>query len=307
MSLKENRFTGVLPAVLTPLKPDLTPDDALLAQHGKWLLANGATGLAILGTTGEANSFSLKERIRIIESAVEAGIPAAALMPGTGSCALTDAVELTRVAVNAGAGGVLMLPPFYYKNPSDAGLHAFFSEVIQRVGDTRLQIYLYHFPQMSATPISFNLIEMLLKDYPDTIAGMKDSSGVLDNMTGAAKAFPGFHVLSGADDLMLPLLEAGGAGAITACANVCSAALGGLYAAYRAGGDTAALHAQVTAVRQALAKFPLSAGLKQLIARHTGDDRWLRVRPPLALLSEADVHGLYAAFDAIGYELPAAA
>jgi 4-hydroxy-tetrahydrodipicolinate synthase len=307
VSLKENRFTGVLPAVLTPLKEDLTPDDALIASHGKWLIANGATGLAILGTTGEANSFSLKERIRIIESMVEAGVPANVMMPGTGSCSLTDAVELTRVAVNAGVGGVLMLPPFYYKNPSDAGLFAFFSEVIQRVGDSRLQIYVYHFPQMSATPISYNLIEMLLKEYPDTVAGMKDSSGDLDNMIGAACNFDGFHVLSGADDLMLPLMEAGGAGAITACANVCSEALGALYHAYRAGEDTAALHAQVTAVRQTVSKFPLSAALKQLIARHTGDDRWLRVRPPLALLSEADTQALFAAFDAIGYDLPAAA
>jgi 4-hydroxy-tetrahydrodipicolinate synthase len=307
VSLKENRFTGVLPAVLTPLKADLTPDDALLAEHSKWLLANGATGLAILGTTGEANSFSLKERIRIIEGLVDAGVPAATLMPGTGSCSLTDAVELTRVAVNAGAGGVLMLPPFYYKNPSDAGLFAFFSEVIQRVGDPRLQIYLYHFPQMSATPITYNLIEMLLKAYPDNIAGMKDSSNVFDNMSGAAKKFPGFHVLSGADDLMLPLLKDGGAGAITACANVCSAALGGLYQAYRAGKDTATLHQQVTAVRQTFAKFPLQAGLKQVLARHTGDNRWLKLRPPLMLLSEADAKALYAAFDAIGFDLPAAA
>jgi 4-hydroxy-tetrahydrodipicolinate synthase len=307
VSLKDNRFTGVLPAALTPLKEDLTPDDGLLAQHCKWLLANGSSGLAVLGTTGEANSFSLKERIRIIESLVEAGVPGEKLLPGTGSCSLTDAVELTRVAVNAGAGGVLMLPPFYYKNPSDEGLFAFFSEVIQRVADDRLQIYIYHFPQMSSTPISYNLIEMLLKAYPDTVAGMKDSSGVLENMTGAAKNFPGFHVLSGADDLMLPVLQAGGAGAITACANVCSSPLGALHAAFVAGEETSALHAQVTAVRQTIAGFPLSAALKQLMARHTGDQRWLRVRPPLTLLSETQVAELYSAFDAIGCDLPAAA
>ena len=307
MSLKDNRFTGVLPAALTPLKEDLTPDDGLLAQHCKWLLANGSSGLAVLGTTGEANSFSLKERIRIVESLVEAGVPGEKLLPGTGSCSLTDAVELTRVAVNAGAGGVLMLPPFYYKNPSDEGLYAFFSEVIQRVGDDRLQIYVYHFPQMSATPISYNLIEMLLKAYPDTVAGMKDSSGVVENMTGAVKNFPGFHVLSGADDLMLPVLQAGGAGAITACANVCSAPLSAVHAGFRSGQDVSALQAQVTAVRQTVAGFPLSAALKQLMARHSGDQRWLRVRPPLMVLSDAQVAELYSAFDAIGCDLPAAA
>ncbi len=307
MSFKDNRFTGVLPAALTPLKDDLTPDDALMAKHCHWLLNNGSSGLAVLGTTGEANSFSLKERIRIIESLVEAGIPGEKLLPGTGSCSLTDAVTLTRVAVNAGAGGVLMLPPFYYKNPSDEGLYAFFSEVIQRVADPRLQIYLYHFPQMSATPITYNLIEMLLKDYPDSIAGMKDSSGEFENMSGAAEKFPGFHVLSGADDLLLPLLEKGGAGAITACANVCSSPLAAVHDGFRAGTDVSALHAQVTAVRHTIAGFPLQSALKALMARHTGNDSWLRLRPPLTLLTEEKTAELFNAFDAIGHELPAAA
>ena len=307
MSLKDNRFTGVLPAVLTPLQEDLAPDDAMLLDHCRWLLANGASGLAILGTTGEANSFCLKERIRMIEGLVEAGIPGEKLMPGTGSCSIVDAAVLTKVAVEAGAGGVLMLPPFYYKNPSDEGLFAFFSEVIQRVGDARLQIYLYHFPQMSATPITYNLIEMLLKAYPETVAGMKDSSGVLDNMTGAARNFPGFHVLSGADDLMLAAMEAGGAGAITACSNICSASLGALHDGFRAGQDVGQLNEQVTAVRRTIAKFPLQAALKQLMARHTGDERWLRLRPPLMQMSAEQAQELFAAFDAIGYELPAAA
>tara|TARA_E500000331_G_scaffold357568_1_gene419759 strand:+ start:242 stop:1165 length:924 start_codon:yes stop_codon:yes gene_type:complete len=307
VTLKEDRFTGVLPAALTPLKDDLTPDDALMAKHCRWLLDNGATGLAILGTTGEANSLSLKERIRIIDSLVEAGIPGSALMPGTGGCSITDCVELTRVAVNAGAGGVLMLPPFYYKNPSDEGLYAFFSEVIQRVADSRLQIYLYHFPQMSATPINFNLIEMLVRVYPDTITGMKDSSGVIDNMTGAARNFPEFHVLSGADDLLLPLLKEGGAGAITACANVCVSTLSEIYMGFQNGKDVSNLHSQVAAIRKTIAKFPLSAALKQLVSRHTNNDQWLRLRPPLALLSDAEVKQLYAEFDSIGYDLPEAA
>ena len=137
-------FAGVNAAVLTPVTDDLTPDDTLMVEYSKWMMANGCDGLAILGTTGEANSFSLKERIRIIESLIEGAVPAEILMPGTGSCSITDAVELTKMAVNAGVGGVLMLPPWYYKNPSDAGLVRFFSEVIQRVGDDRLQIYLYH-------------------------------------------------------------------------------------------------------------------------------------------------------------------
>lgn len=300
-------FTGVLAAALTPQNADLSPNHSMMASHCRWLLENGCDGLAILGTTGEANSFGLKERIGIIESLIEAGIPAHALMPGTGCCAVTDAVSLTRAAVNAGAGGVLMLPPFYYKNASDAGLYAYFSEVIQQVGDTNLKIYLYHFPQMSATPISYDLIEMLRKDYLDTVVGMKDSSGDLDNMVGAARKFPGFTVLSGADDLLLPVLQGGGAGCITACANVGSKLAAEVYAGFQAGEDVTAVNAILTELRVKVSGFPLSAALKQLMARHNGDESWLNIRPPLVKLSEAQVQELYAAFDGLDYQMAVAA
>ncbi len=302
MSLPSDRFTGVLAAALTPLTDTLIPDESLMAQHCQWLLANGCDGLAILGTTGEANSFSLKERIRIIEGLVDAGIPGEKLLPGTGACSITDAVTLTKVAVNAGARGVLMLPPFYYKNPSDEGLFAFYSEVIQQVGDDRLKIYLYHFPQMSATPISYNLIEMLLKAYPDTVVGMKDSSGVLDNMVGAAKNFDDFCVLSGADDCLLPLIEQGGGGCITACANVASSLLSEVYNGFHNGEDVSGANSKLVKVRENVAG---PAALKALMARHSGNESWLSIRPPLQNLSDEKSRALFAAFDAIDYQIPA--
>lgn len=305
MTLPSDRFTGVLAAALTPQTKDLIPDEKLMAAHCQWLLANGCDGLAILGTTGEANSFCLKERIRVIEGLVEAGVPGDKLMPGTGSCALTDTVNLTKVALNVGARGVLMLPPFYYKNPSDDGLFAFYSNVIQQVGDDRLKIYLYHFPQMSATPISYNLIEMLLKAYPETVVGMKDSSGNFDNMAGAAKNFPGFCVLTGGDDTLLGLLEHGGGGCITACANVASTLAAEVYHGFHAGKDVSAANAKLLNVRDAVAKFPYSAGLKTLMARHSGDDRWLNLRPPLQNLSDEQTDALCAGFDATDYQMPA--
>ena len=160
---------------------------------------------------------------------------------------------------------------------------------------------------MSATRITYNLIEMLLKDCPDTLAGMKDSSSVLDNVTGVVRNFPGFHVLSGADDLLLQVLEAGGAGAIAAYSNVCSASLGSLHDGFRAGRDVSALNGQVSAVRYTRAQFPLQSALKQLIARHTGDECWLRLRPPLMQMSDERGRELCSTFDAIGYDLPAAA
>ena len=303
-------YKGVFAAAVTALKDDRTPDLDLMAEHCKWLLANGCDGLAVLGTTGEANSFGLKERISIIEGLVERGIPGDVLMPGTGCCAAIDTVNLTQAALNAGAKGVLMLPPFYYKNMSDRGLFDAFAEVIDTIADDRLKIFLYHFPQMSGVPITYGLIEMLLKAYPETVVGMKDSSGVFDNMAGAAEKFPGFAVFSGADDLMLPLLKRGGAGCITAAANVSSFLNGAVYNGWVAGGETPevlAAHETLSAMRKAVSGYPLPPALKALTARNTGNAGWENLRPPFVGLSDADRAALFAAFDAVGTPIPAAA
>ena len=298
---------GVYTAVLTPMTKTLDPDPKLMAAHCRWLLANGCDGLGVLGTTGEANSFGLKERIAILDSLADAGVPGANLMPGTGCCAIPDTVALTKAALANGATSVLMLPPFYYKKVSDEGLFAAYGEVIQRVGDSKLKICLYHFPQMSGVPITYGLIEKLLKAYPKTVVGMKDSSGEIANMTGAAKNFPGFAVFAGSDELLLPLLESGGAGCITACANVASVLAAQVYGGYRKGKDVQAQHRTLTEVRRAIAQFPLAAALKTLMARHTGNGRWLNIRPPLMRLGAAEKQKLFQGFDAIGFELPMAA
>jgi 4-hydroxy-tetrahydrodipicolinate synthase len=298
---------GVYTAVLTPMTKTLDPDTKLMAAHCRWLLDNGCDGLGVLGTTGEANSFGLKERINILNDLAAAGIPGQRMMPGTGCCAIPDTVALTKAALGNGASSVLMLPPFYYKKVSDDGLFAAYDEVIQRVGDTKLKVCLYHFPQMSGVPITYGLIEKLLKAYPKTVVGMKDSSGDLANMTGAAKNFPGFAVFSGSDELLLPLLQDGGAGCITACANVASSLAAEVFAGFRKGADVEAVHRTLTDVRKTIYQFPLSAALKTLMARHSGNDRWLTVRPPLMRLSAADKEKLFQGFDAIGFELPLAA
>jgi 4-hydroxy-tetrahydrodipicolinate synthase len=304
VTLPADRFTGVLAAAVTPVDNDLVPNEALMTKHCKWLLKNGIDGLAILGTTGEANSFSLKERIRIIEGLIEAGIPSDKMMPGTGSCTLTDAIILSSLCVKAGTRGVLMLPPFYYKNPSDDGLFSFFSEVIQRVGSDALKIYLYHFPQQSATPFSLSLIERMVKEYPNTIVGMKDSSGDLNNMVTAAKNFPEFCVLSGADDLVLPLLKQGGGGCITACANIVPGLLKKMYEGFHSGEDITEVNEMITAVRMVMAKLPAPPGQKAILARHTGNDAWRNMRPPLMKLESDKLAQLYADLDATGYKLP---
>ncbi len=301
----DNNLKGVFAAALTPLKNDLSVDQEKLVSHCRWLLDNGCDGLAVLGTTGEANSFSLAERIGILETLAAAGISGSKLMPGTGSCSIPETVALTRRAVELGAAGVLMLPPFYYKGVSDEGLFAAYSEVIERVGDDRLKVYLYHFPQMSAVPISYDLIERLLRRYPDTIAGMKDSSGVFDNMAGAAQKFPGFGVFSGGDDFLLPLLEKGGVGCITAVCNIACSLSAKLYRAWQENdGAAEGLQKDLIKVRQAVSTYPYSAGLKTLLAHYSGDEDWPTVRPPLVTLDENQRADLIKLVAATGYTPP---
>ena len=297
---------GVLAAVLTRLTADGTPDAAATARHCRWLLANGCDGLSVLGTTGEANAFTVDERIALLEGLVEAGIPADTLMPGTGCCAAGDTVRLTRAALAVGATRCLMLPPFYYKAVSDDGLFAAFAEVIERVGDDRLRVYLYHFPQMSGVPLGPALIGRLRSAYPTVVAGMKDSSGDLDNMIGNASAFAGFKVLAGSDEALYPLLKAGGAGCITAVVNVAAVLAAQVVAAFRGGNRAAAeeAHARLSDVRRIIYAYPLSAALKELMARHSGDGTWRRIRPPLTPLADADADALWAALRVIGFQPP---
>ncbi|HYB55067.1 MAG TPA: dihydrodipicolinate synthase family protein, partial [Alphaproteobacteria bacterium] len=193
------RIRGLLSPVVTPFKADLGVDAARLIRHCRWLVSQNC-GLAPFGTNSEANSLSLEERLDLLAALIEAKIDPRVMMPGTGCCALPDSVRLSKRAVELGVAGVLMLPPFYYKGVADDGLFRNFAEVIERVGDKRLRIYLYHIPPVSEVPISLALIERLLKAYPGTVAGVKDSSGDWKNTEAMLKAFPGiFDVFAGSE------------------------------------------------------------------------------------------------------------
>ena len=305
--MKNALYGGVNAAVLTAMHDDLSVDLDRMATHCRWLLANGCNGLAILGTTGEANSLGIDERLAVMEGVVARGIPPAVLLPGCGTTAITDTVKLTRRAGELGCRGVLLLPPFYYKNPSDDGLYAYFSEVIQRVGGS-IKIYLYHFPQQSAVPFGIDLIGRLLKAYPGRVKGIKDSSGDFANTKSYADHFAkdGFEVYCGDDGALHALLQEGGAGCITAAANVGSAVSATVYANWdrKLGAE-----AQITlsAIRKAVTSAALIPGLKALVARHTGDAAWNNIRPPHLRLSADAAAKLFAAFDACGLKLAAAA
>ncbi len=305
--MRDALYGGINAAILTPMKRDLSPDLDRLEKHARWLLANGCNGLGLLGTTGEANSFGFQERIEIMEDLVARGIPATKLMPGTGTSALTDTVLLTRKAAELGCPGALLLPPFYYKNPSDDGLFAYFSEVAQRVSGS-IKLYLYHFPAQSAVPFSVDLISRLLKAYPGTFKGVKDSSGDWNNTRGYVENFArdGFEVYCGDDAALSTNLKAGGAGCITAASNV-NCAAGAIVYANPNSPDAEKAQAILAATRKAVTSVPLIPALKSLVARNTGDPAWKTIRPPhLALTAEQEAK-LFAAFDASGVELARAA
>lgn len=286
---------GVFCAALTPLDADLAPDHAVFVQHCRHLLDEGCDGIALLGTTGEANSFSGAERRALLESAVRGGIAPERLLPGTGVPAFTETIELTRHALALGITHVLMLPPFYYKDISDDGLYASYSEVIQRIADPRLRIVLYHIPQMSHQPIPHTVIARLRAQYPATIVGIKDSSGDFANMTAMIEAFPGFAVLAGADPLLLPLLQKGGAGCITATSNLVARELAYVFRHYK-DGDAALDAAQhgIVKARERVSMFPQIASLKTLLAQQTGHAGWRRLRPPLLPLTQDQADKLLA-------------
>ena len=304
--MKDALFGGVNAAALTALNDDLSVDLERTARHCRWLLGNGCNGLAVLGTTGEANSLGVAERLSLLEGLAERGIPPAVMLPGTGTTSIPDTALLTRRAAELGCRGALLLPPFYYKGPSDDGLYAYFSEVIQRVGGD-IRIYLYHFPQQSAVPFGIELIARLLKAYPGKVKGIKDSSGDFANTRAYVDHFArdGFEVYSGDDGALHALLKHGGAGCITAAANVGSTVSAVVYRDWdRATGAEAAV--TLAALREVVRSEALIPGLKSLVARHRGDPGWKNIRPPHLKLAPAAEARLFAAFDACGLTLPPA-
>jgi 4-hydroxy-tetrahydrodipicolinate synthase len=320
--LRTDRIRGVLAPVVTPFETDLSPDRERFIKHCQWLLSQSC-GLAPFGTTSEANSMSTNERISLLDALVAAGIDPSRMMPGTGCCSITETVELTVHAVKHGCAGVLMLPPFYYKDVSDEGLYRYFSEVVQRISDARLRIYLYHIPPVAIVGITPKLVERLLKAYPNAIAGMKDSSGDWNNTKIFLDAFSedGFDVFVGSESFLLANMRNGGAGTISATANVNPAAIYELYMLRNATDDTDRQqskignrksemeHRQVrlNVVREVFSnkKFPsMIAAIKQAIAIYRNDPEWARVRLPLVELTNEQAKLLAEQMGVIGFAMP---
>ena len=300
--MSQHRFRGILVPALTPFRPDLTPDPDAFVSHCRWLLDRGADGLAVFGTTSEATSLGVDERMALLEHLIDSGVSPEVLMPGTGTTALTDTVRLTAHAVELGCAGVLMLPPFYYKAVTEDGLLASYSEIIQRVGSDALRIYLYHIPPVSQIPLSLRLIGRLVSAHPGTVVGLKESSGDWRNTEAVLTEYPQLAIFCGSEVFLLDTLRHGGAGSITATANVNVAAIREVYERWQ-DEDAEPLQAGIDAVRRAFEGYPLIPALKAVVAARRDAAHWRTVRPPLRPLDEASTDRLSRALAGVGFEM----
>ncbi|GAB3627102.1 dihydrodipicolinate synthase family protein [Pandoraea terrae] len=294
----------VFAPVITPFKGSLAIDTPRFAAFCRWLIGQGA-GLAVFGTNSEANSLSLAERRELLDYLIQDGIDPFRLLPGTGACALPDAIELTAHAAKLNCYGVLMLPPFYYTSISDDGLFRYYAEVIEAVGSSRLRVFLYHIPQFTGVPISHALIERLVAAYPRTVVGIKDSSGDWSNTETMLQRFPGFQIFPASEALLERALPLGAAGCISATANIQPGGIATLLHEWGTPGD-AGRQARVSAIRAVAQRQPMIAALKHVVAHFTLDAAWRTVRPPLTCLGDAEGAALIAQLTALDFSMPAA-
>jgi 4-hydroxy-tetrahydrodipicolinate synthase len=298
---------GVLSPVLTPFGAGSAPCARRMVKHCRWLLDQGV-GLAVFGTNSEGTSLSIAEKRTLLDALAASGIPMDRVMAGTGACALPDAIELTRHAVRAGCGGVLMLPPFYYKGVSDEGLFRAFAQVIEAVADDRLRVYLYHIPPVSQVGIGLTLVDRLMRHFPGVIAGIKDSSGEWENTSRLLGEFQprGLDVFAGNETALLRTMQSGGAGCITATGNVNPAPIVRLWKQWRQA-DAGDQQRKLNETREAFQAFPIIAAMKAAIAWKSGDAGWSAVRPPLVELSAGQSVLLRTRLDDVRFEMPGAA
>ena len=247
---------------------------------------------------------SVDERVELLDCLVNAGIDRDRMMPGTGCSALSDTVRLTRQAVAAGCAGCLMLPPFYYKAVSDDGLFGSYAEVIERVGNENLRIYLYHIPPIAQVGLSIDLIERLVTTYPNTVVGIKDSSGDWENTRAILeRSWDDFRVFAGSESFLLRNMQHGGAGCISATANVNPAAIDRLFAAWQ-GAEAAVMQEELDAIRNIVEEYPMIPAVKAIVASSSDDADWKTVRPPLIALGDERQDSLMKALERLSFSMP---
>jgi len=296
--------TGIYAASLTPFSASYEPEIPALIDHVQWLLENGTDGVALLGSTGEANSMTLEQRQTIIEQSTRK-LPADRLLIGTGSCALQDAVRLTKVSIDAGVNAVLVLPPFYYKPQTDESIIRFYSELIATVNDSRLRIIFYNFPKFTGYNFDHNVIGKMKQSFGEIAAGIKDSSGNWENMSGVAQKVSDFMVYSGTENFLLDNLLNGGAGCITATANLIATECQQVFQAWKNDRleDAKQKQNNLTSLRKAFESYPFVSGLKSIIADQKDSNEWKHMMPPFGGLMKDQLHELKEKIKDLGLDL----
>ena len=303
-ALHPSSLPAVLSPVLTPFTANGDVDHQRLLKHCQWLAANGV-GHALFGTNSEANSMSVRQKMDALTKLIEGGLDPSHIMPGTGATAIDAAVSMTNHALAHHCAAVLMIPPFYYKDITDDGLFAYFSEVIQKVGNSALQIYFYNIPPVTKITLSLSLLDRLVRAYPKTIVGMKDSSGDWSYTESVIKLLAphGFRVYAGNEAFLLRTMKAGGAGCISATVNMNPKAIAKL-AAHWEDADAAEQQIGLDRVRSVFDKHQMITGMKTALAFFSKDPDWLLVRPPLMQLSGDQQGQLMGELKAINFDMP---
>ena len=271
---------GVLAALVTPFTEALEPDTQTLFAHCRWLLDNGCTGLVMLATAGEANSLSLRQRLGMIDAAGAAGLPLPQMIIGGGSCALDEAVALTKTIAGAGAAAALLLPPFYYRDTGEEGLFRFYATLIERVGAPALRVVLHHRPQASGAPITDALITRLRREFGAIIAGVQNGAGDWPTTRALIANFPELAIFSGTERFLLETLRAGGRGCISATLNLTAPLAGAVHEEWESR-EADGLQRALTTLRHVFDHYPTPQAPKEMLAQVTNLPRWREVLPPL--------------------------
>ena len=295
---------GIWAPCLTPIHENGEINFPKLSEHIEWLLSNGCHGVALFGTTGEASSFSAGERMVALEKVLSFGIPSDRLIVGNGFPAISDTIAVTQHALDHGCNKVMMLPPFYFKEPSVEGLSRSYREVLDQINSSEIRVVLYHFPKMSTVPITHELIDAMISSHGDLIAGLKDSTGDWDSTEAYIRNFPQLSIFPGTDVLLLRGLKVGGAGTITATATINPAGIRKVYDLWHEQLDADDAQEAAEKVRSIAFRYPLSSALKSVHAALRNEPDWQHVRPPLTVLSSEDQSDLMRDLSDIGFELP---
>ena len=297
-------FNGIWAPALTPVKDNYDIDSDRLNQHIHWLLENGCSGVVLFGTTGEAASFSASERMSALETVLASGVNPSKVIVGNGFPSTTDTIAITKHALAQGCTGVLMVPPFFFKELPEDALVQSYRYVFDQVDSPDLRVLLYHYPKMSAVPITYGLIDALLDSHCELIAGLKDSSGDWSSIGGFIEKFPQLSIFPGSDEHLLHGLLAGGTGTITATADVNPAGIRKVYDIWKVGDNAESAQADASAIRSAIFEYPLAPALKAIHAFFRKDTAWGTVRPPMMRLSETDARELLERLGSYGFRLP---